>query len=160
MSSNRSTDERQIVSERIFTASPEAVFDAFADPKQLTCWWGPKGFTSTIDEFDFRPGGAWRLVLHGPDGADYPNEKQFVEIVRPERIVFDHFQSRHLFRMTMGFVRAGMETRLVWRMLFESAADCENVRTLISEANEQNFDRLADHLRGRAFCGRGCMDTA
>ena len=62
------------------------MFDAFADPNRLTRWWGPKGFTSTFHEFDLRPGGVWRFVLHGPNGADYQNESVFVEVVKPERI--------------------------------------------------------------------------
>ena len=36
-------------------------------------WWGPDGFTNTITTFDLRPGGAWRFVMHGPDGTNYEN---------------------------------------------------------------------------------------
>ena len=31
--------------------------------------------------------------MHGPDGGDYPNESVFVEVVRPERIVFRHVRA-------------------------------------------------------------------
>ena len=69
--------DREIVSTRTFAAPRERVFEAFSDPTQLARWWGPKGFTNTIHEFDLRPGGMWRLVMHAPNGADYANESRF-----------------------------------------------------------------------------------
>jgi uncharacterized protein YndB with AHSA1/START domain len=39
---------------------------------------------------DVKPGGEWDLVMHGPDGTDYKNKSVFKEIVKPERIVYDH----------------------------------------------------------------------
>ena len=122
------------------------MFGAFSDATQLTRWWGPKGFTSTFQEFDLRPGGHWRFKLHGPDGTDYPNDKQFSEIVPLERIVFRHGQEKHDFVMTMTFATDVAGTRLTWQMLFDSAAELVGVRKFIEEANEQNFDRLAAHL--------------
>src|SRR6185436_7215593 len=83
-------DPRDIVGRRVLPFPRVRVFDAWTDPARLTRWWGPKGFTSTFERFDLRPGGVWRFVLHGPNGASYPNESVFVEIVPPERIVFDH----------------------------------------------------------------------
>jgi uncharacterized protein YndB with AHSA1/START domain len=122
------------------------VFNAFADPARLPRWWGPKGFTNTIHQFDLKPGGRCRLTMHGPNGVDYHNEKEFTEVVKPERIVFQHLEPMHHFQMTMLFAEEGGKTRLTWRMLFESAAEATRLRSFISEANEQNFDRLAAHL--------------
>src|SRR4051794_12623895 len=84
------TSDREIVATRVFDAPRELVFKAWTDPEHLAQWWGPTGFTNTFHEFDLRPGGVWRFVMHGPDGVDYKNENVFVEIVKPERIVFDH----------------------------------------------------------------------
>jgi uncharacterized protein YndB with AHSA1/START domain len=136
----------EIVSTRTFADSPEVVFDAFSDPDQLAQWWGPKGFTNTIDEFDFRPGGAWRFVMHGPDGTRYPNVSEFVEMVRPERIIFVHLRPVHQFRMTMRFENVRGQTKLTWLMEFEPDDQNEKLRPYIVEANEQNLDRLAAHL--------------
>jgi uncharacterized protein YndB with AHSA1/START domain len=138
--------EREIVSTRVFDAPRGIVFQAFSDPKQLALWWGPKDFTNTIHEFDLRPGGKWRLVLHGPDGTAYPNDKVFTEVVNPERIVFDHLHPTHLFRMTMIYVEQGGKTQLTWRMLFDSAAEMSKLKGFIVDANEENFDRLEAHL--------------
>ena len=39
---------------------------------------------------DARPGGAWRFVMHGPDGVDYKNRISYLEVVKPERLVYKH----------------------------------------------------------------------
>ena len=136
----------EIVSTRLLDAPRAVVFGAFRDPALLAGWWGPKGFTNTFQEFDFRPGGAWRFVMHAPDGTDYPIEKEFVEIVPPERISVQHLQEGHTFRMTMTFADEAGKTRLAWSMRFESAEDAAKARSAVVEANEQNFDRLEARL--------------
>ena len=88
--------DREIVSTRLFAISREKVFNAFADPKQLAQWWGPNDvLLNTIEEFDLRAGGSWRLIMHAPNGTDYHgNQSEFTDVVRPERIVYRHFWSR------------------------------------------------------------------
>ena len=140
------TAAREIVSTRDFADAPEAVFSAFSDPARLARWWGPNGFTNTIREFDLRPSGKWRLTMHGPDGTNYDNESRFLEVVRPARIVFQHEEPVHGFRMTMTFAEHGAGTMLTWRMRFEITDEAAKVRPFILLANEQNFDRLAAHL--------------
>jgi uncharacterized protein YndB with AHSA1/START domain len=140
---------RSITSTRVLDAPREHVFEAWTEPAHLAKWWGPKGFTNTFHEFDPRPGGAWRFVMHGPNGADYPNHSVFREIVKPERIVFDHVSGPR-FNVTATFDDLGGKTRLVWRMLFETGAELEKVKSFAVEANEQNLDRLAEHLRSMA----------
>ncbi|HEY3232019.1 MAG TPA: SRPBCC family protein [Roseiflexaceae bacterium] len=138
--------DREIVSTRVFDAPHERVFRAFSDPSLLVRWWGPKDFTNMFHEFDLRPGGAWRFIMHGPDGTDYQTAKEFIEVVRPERIVLQHPDPLHRFQMTMTFAEEAGTTRLTWRMLFESAAEFEQVRAFIPAVNEQNFDRLEAQL--------------
>lgn len=136
-----------IVSTRHFYYSREAVFAAFRDPARLALWWGPAGFTNTIHEFDLRPGGRFRLTMHGPDGANYENEKEFLEVVEPERVVFKHLQPMHGFIMAITWQEESGGTRLTWEMSFEDGADAEKFHDFILKANEENFDRLATHLR-------------
>ena len=83
-------DPRSIVGIREFDAPRELVFSVWTDAKHLAQWWGPNGFTTTTSRFEFRPGGVWRFVMHGPDGRDYQNRVTFDEIVPPERIVYRH----------------------------------------------------------------------
>jgi uncharacterized protein YndB with AHSA1/START domain len=138
--------DREIVTSRVLDAPRERIFEAFSDPKRLARWWGPAGFSSTFHEFDLRPGGAWRFILHGPDGTNYPNESVFVEVVKPERIVFDHL-SDHWFRMTITLsARPAAQTLITWHMLFETAAERDRIQAIVAEANEQNLDRLEAEL--------------
>lgn len=145
LTSQPDTASRNIVSERVFDASCEQVFAAWSDPGRLTRWWGPAGFTSTFEVFDQRPGGVWRFELHSPEGVSFPNEVVFVDVRKPERIVFDHVSAPQ-FRVTATFANEGGKTRLTFRMTFKTAAECDKIRPIAVPANEQNFDRLEAEL--------------
>ena len=88
--SEAGTANREIVATRIYGAPRELVWRVWTDPKHIAQWWGPQGFTNTIREMEVRPGGAWRFTMHGPDGKDYPNEIVFTEVMKPERLAYDH----------------------------------------------------------------------
>lgn len=148
MTAPDTADAEDIVSSRLFAAPRNAVFAAFTDAERLARWWGPNGFTSTFQEFDPRPGGSWRFVMHGPDGADYAMLNVFEEVVPGERIVLRHVQQGHDFRLAMTLDDEAGGTRLTWRMRFESPDEAERVRGPVLAANEQNFDRLQAVLAG------------
>lgn len=141
--------DREIVSRRTLACTPAQAFAAFADPARLARWWGPNGFTNTIREFDLRPGGRWRLTMHGPDGANYENLSEFAEVTPSERIDFQHLEPVHGFRMTMTFVPRGAQTELTWTMRFDDPDEAAKVGKFVAVANQQNFDRLAAHLAGK-----------
>ncbi len=147
-----SAADREFVHSRLIDAPRERVFRAFSDPAHLARWWGPNGFRSTFQEFDFRPGGAWRFVMHGPDGTNYPNECVFVKLSEPELIVFEHISDHH-FQMTITFAAQGRKTLVGWRQVFDSAAERERVARFVTEANEQNLDRLAAEALGMTDTG-------
>ncbi len=125
------SDPRAIIGVREYDAPRELVFAAWTDPKHLAQWWGPNGFTTTTSSFDFRPGGIWRFVMHGPDGRDYQNRITFEEIVPPERIVYRHGGGQDVepvqFRQTVTFEELGGRTRMTWRGEFPSAAERDRV---------------------------------
>jgi len=125
------------------------VYGAFSDPGLLARWWGPAGFTNSIHRFELRPGGAWHTVMRGPDGSEYPNESQFVEVVPPARIVFRHLGAVHGYELTMTFEPDGAQTLLTWHMVFDDPAEAERLRAFITGANEENLDRLAGVLAGQ-----------
>lgn len=80
--------ERELVITRVFDAPRELVWKAWTEPERMARWWGPRGFTTPVCELDVRPGGAIRIVMLGPDGAEHPMTGVFREIVKPERLVF------------------------------------------------------------------------
>ena len=137
--------ERVITTSRVVDASCAKVFRAFSEPSHLENWWGPSGFKNTFSEFDFRPGGSWRLIMHGPNGVDYPNQSEFLEIAPAERIVFKHLSAPE-FTMTISLQEEEGKTVVGWRMLFETAASRDTVATYALDANEQNLDRLEAEL--------------
>ena len=144
--STPAADPREVATSRLLPYPAEAVFSAFADPQRLARWWGPEGFTNTIQEFDFRPGGRWRVVMHAPNGADFANESEFVELDSPRRIVFRHLEPVHAFVMTLTLRPEAGGTRLGWSMCFDQAEEAARVRPFVVVANEQNLDRLEQEL--------------
>jgi uncharacterized protein YndB with AHSA1/START domain len=103
---------------------------------------GPKGFTNTFHTFELKPNGKWHFTMHGPDGTDYENLCVFEEIVSPERVVLYHLETVHKFRLSGIFTKADTGTHVEFRQVFESAEECQRIRSFVTEANEQNLDRL------------------
>src|SRR6185437_294053 len=88
------TEDREIVISRVINAPRELVFGAFTEVRHLSQWWGPNGFTTTTQEFEFRVGGEWVFQMHGPDGTDYDDWITWTEIVPTERIALVHGEFR------------------------------------------------------------------
>src|SRR5919108_3868836 len=86
--SDQATADREIGVTRTIEGPRRIVFEAYADVAHLSEWWGPNGFTTTTRSFEFRPGGVWEFIMHGPDGIDYPNRIEWRGIVPPGRIVY------------------------------------------------------------------------
>lgn len=147
------SDPKVIAGTRIFDAPRALVFSAWTEPRHLAQWFGPNGFSLTTHSFDFRPGGTWRFVMHGPDGRDYQNRVTFDEIVPPERIAYSHrgegdmefvvFKTVVMFeelgagktKLTMQGILPSAEMRE--RLIREHGADKGQVETLA---------RLADYV--------------
>jgi uncharacterized protein YndB with AHSA1/START domain len=146
MTSNQAKVPYKVISSRLFNHSPERLFDAFANEDALKQWWGPQGFTDTIEAFDFRSGGAWRHTMNAPDGSAFDNDCEFIEIDRPNRISFLHKGPTHIFTLAMEFVPRGARTELVWTMDSRNGGENKEMVGFIEAANQQNFDKLAAHL--------------
>jgi uncharacterized protein YndB with AHSA1/START domain len=115
------TADREIVISRVIDAPPDLVFEAFTEVRHLSQWWGPQGFSTTTRSFEFRAGGEWVFVMHGPDGTDYSEWITWTEIVPPERITLLHGESRddpNTFESTLAFTPDGAATRIVMRTVF------------------------------------------
>ncbi len=134
-----------VVNTRHLPYPPQRVFDAFADPDQLKVWWGPEGFTNQVTHCDFREGGELHITMINENERHFENTKRFIEIVAPERIVFQHLQPMHDFVMTITHEPTGGGTLLTWRMDFAAGQDAE-LAPFLHGANEQNFDRLEAFL--------------
>ena len=148
------TSDREIVLSRVFDAPRELVWQAMSDPKHVVNWWGPRGFSTTTEQFDFRVGGVWKHTIHGPDGTNYPNKSVFREIVPFERIAYSHGGGREngpgvSFMATWTFEDAGVgKTRLTLRQRFSSPDQRDFVVKEFGaiEGGKQTFERLAEYL--------------
>ena len=135
-------DSRSDSRTRFIAARPADVFAAFRDPSRVERWWGPSGFTNTIHEYAFEPGGRWLLTMHGPDGANYPNESRFTRIVADQLVEIEHLNGHH-FVLTLELQPHASGTNVLWRQTFDDAEHYSKLAAFVAVANEQNLDRLA-----------------
>ena len=138
----KTTPDCEIVSSRIFNFSRELTFRAWSEPEHLKNWWGPAGFTNTFIEFDFRVGGKWSFIMHGPEKGNYPNECEFIKIEKPSIIAWKRYSKPH-FQVVATFEEVSeAKTNLVFKMLFNSADECGKLKPFVVDKNEENFDKL------------------
>src|SRR5581483_578303 len=120
-SAQSATADREIVISRVIGAPREVVFEAFTEVRHLSRWWGPEGFTTTTRAFEFRVGGVWDFVMHGPDGTDYQEWITWTEIVPPERIALVHGETcddPNAFESVLTFEPDGAAARVEMRTVF------------------------------------------
>jgi uncharacterized protein YndB with AHSA1/START domain len=119
------TTDREIVVSRVIDGPRELVFQAFTEVRHLSQWWGPEGFTTATRSFEFRVGGEWDFVMHGPDGTDYSEWIVWTEIVPPARIAMLHGESRddpEAFESVLTFEPEGEKTRVEMLAVFPTRA--------------------------------------
>jgi uncharacterized protein YndB with AHSA1/START domain len=117
------TADRDIVISRVIRAPRELVFEAFTELRHLSRWWGPEGFTTTTRAFEFRVGGEWDFVMHGPDGTDYQEWICWTEIAPAERIALLHGEHRgdpNAFESVLTFASDRAWTRVEMRTVFRT----------------------------------------
>jgi uncharacterized protein YndB with AHSA1/START domain len=146
-------DPKAITGTRIFDAPRALVFAAWTEPRHLARWFGPNGFSLTTSKFDFRPGGVWHFVMHGPDGRDYDNFITFDEISPPDRIAYRHGNRDEAepiaFKMVVTFEDMGGKTRLTMHADFPSAAARDHVirEHGADKGQEETLGRLAGYVQ-------------
>jgi uncharacterized protein YndB with AHSA1/START domain len=132
---------------RHIPASPETIFAAFSHPEQLAQWWGPSGFTNTFNIFQFKPGGQWSFIMHGPDGTNYPNDSEFVEVVPPQKVVVRHL-SQPYFTLAVIITSEANGAMIHWIQEFDNDQVAKSIAHIVEPSNEQNLDRLTALICG------------
>lgn len=138
------TSDREIVTVRVIRATRDRVWDAWTIPDQWKHWWGPDGFTNTIHVMEVKSGGRWEFIMHGPDGTDYRNESQYLQVIRPEYLEYRH-HSTPGFVAYVNFQELGANTQVTLRLVLDSAADFERAVKVFHarEGAQQTLARLA-----------------
>ena len=145
------TVTREIVISRVIDAPPELVFEAFTEVRHLSRWWGPERFTTTTRAFEFRVGGEWDFVMHGPDGTDYTEWICWTEITPPVRIALLHGESRgdpNAFESVLTFAADGAATRIEMRTVFPTQELREEAveKYHAIEGGQQTLSNLAAYV--------------
>ena len=76
--------EGEFVITRVFNAPRELVWKAMTDPKHVVNWWGPRGFTTTIETMDVRVGGIWKHTMHGPKRESRVDPRVTLATLQPQ----------------------------------------------------------------------------
>ena len=71
-----------------FEASPERVWQLWADPRQLERWWGPPTYPATFTSHDLRPGSRVAYHMTGPEGDQPHGYWEVLEVDPPRALVF------------------------------------------------------------------------
>jgi uncharacterized protein YndB with AHSA1/START domain len=87
MTKNAGNEQERMTVTRVFDAPRELVWKAWTEPEYVMQWWGPTGFTSPVCKMDFRVGGKSVLSMKSPDGQEFWNAIEYIEIVPHEKIV-------------------------------------------------------------------------
>ncbi len=140
-----SVEDRTMRTSRTLPFSPMVVYGAFASPDLLAMWWGPDGFTNTFEVFEFKVGGKWKFVMHGPDGKNYPNESVFAQLEPDSKVVIEHVCVPY-FTLTVKLAPVAGETQVSWEQVFADAKTAQAVKRIVEPANEQNLDRMTQVL--------------
>ena len=145
------TNASPILGELTFTrtwdAPRELVFECMTTPEHLTHFWGPAGVTTPIEHItvDLRPGGVFETIMvNDADGTQFPSRGVYVEIVRPERLVWSEEG-----------VEGGMTTSITFTDLGDGRCETVTHQTNVPEMFRSpeveegmlsSFDRMAAYL--------------
>lgn len=149
-------DEAILVMSRTFDAPRDVVWAVLTDPAHVMKWYGGHGFSNPVCEMDVRPGGVWRHVMRTPDGAEYAMSFVFLEVKKPEKLVWesaDHGKpskgGHPTSNMTVTLEDAGRQTK--WKLVtrFNSIADRDfalqiGFTTVLAEGTDKLNDLVKD----------------
>ena len=126
-----------------FDASPERVWQLWADPRQLERWWGPPTYPATFTRHDLAPGSRVEFHMTGPEGDQPRGYWEVLEAEAPHRLVFRDLCANAdgtlNTDMPMNTLRVGIEevgggrTRMSIEVVFPSAEAMEQVLAMGTE---------------------------
>ncbi len=143
------TANREIVTTRVIDAPRELVFAAWTEREHVENWWVPKG--TTTHEWNAQPGGLWRYSMPARDGSQQPFKVRFIEIARPERLVYDFGtdaeNAPEPVRTDVTFEEENGKTKITLQLLFATAAEREKAVKYGAIVGAMTaLEHLADYL--------------
>lgn len=139
----------EIVMTREFNAPREKVWKAYTDPELLKKWWGYSGNT-TIDQFEVKMGGVWRIIERGEHGED-AFRGVYHQVSAPERLVYTfewEGMPGHILLETQTFEERDGKTLVTDSSVFQSVADRDGMlQSGMEEGSTISWDRLEELLK-------------
>lgn len=152
MSNTTTVSGNELTAKKTLHAPRELVWEVWTKPEHIVHWWGPVGFTTTSGKMEVQPGSSWDFTMHGPDGRDYPNRIIFLEVKKPELLIYKHAGDDDTepvnFHVTVSFEAAGNDTHLTMRSTFNSAEELDRLNRVygIIQGETDTVNRLEEYL--------------
>jgi uncharacterized protein YndB with AHSA1/START domain len=83
----KDTDALTMTLDAEFDASPDRVWQLWADPRQLERWWGPPTYPATFTKHDLTPGSRVEYHMTGPEGDQPKGYWDILETDPPRSLV-------------------------------------------------------------------------
>jgi uncharacterized protein YndB with AHSA1/START domain len=142
---------REVIITRIFEAPRDLVFKACTDPNLIPQWWGPKEYTTAVDEMDVRFGGIWRYVQRGPEGNEFAFKGVYHTVTPPERLAYTfEFEGMpaHVMLETAMFEEQSGKTTMTVIDVFQTVEDRDGaLDSGMKEGATESMDRFAQLLQ-------------
>ncbi|MDF3821246.1 SRPBCC domain-containing protein [Leptospira sp. 96542] len=149
-------EDNRVIYNRYFDVPIELLFELWSEEEHLNKWWGPDGFTLTTIRLDFRVGGIWEFVMHGPDGRNYKNKVQYLQIQKPNIISYKHIGDEDGFEdvnfvSNILFENSGEGTNFRMEQIFSTKEELERVNTKYGaiEGAKQHIANFANYARSK-----------
>ena len=144
----------EFVITREYDAPRELVWLACTEARHLAQWWGPRGFTVPVCEWNAQPGNKIYVIMRAPDGTRYPMGGEFLEVVPPEKLVTltgaldDKVGMMFEFGQTLTLVEQDGKTKLTMRsrLMKVIAPDAAKYIGGFEAGMTQSLERLAELL--------------
>jgi uncharacterized protein YndB with AHSA1/START domain len=132
---------------RMFDAPRELVWETFTKAEHIARWWGPRKYAITVQEFDVRPGGKWR-ISHSDGTKTVEFFGEYREVVKPSRLsrtfCFGDFPS---IEEDYEFHEENGKTRLVCTQRYANVMGRDMMaKGGAAEGGRESFERLDELL--------------
>lgn len=131
-SKGNSSTGHDLVLERRVDVPRELIWRAWTEPEHLVKWFTPAPWKTVHCEIDLKPGGIFRTVMRGPDGEEFDNSGCWLEVARPERLVFTDAllpgfrpAPNPFFTAILTFEADGKGTRYIARAMHKDKPDMD-----------------------------------
>jgi uncharacterized protein YndB with AHSA1/START domain len=144
---------RELTISRVLRAPIDLVWEIWTDPNHVQAWWGPHGFTSPVCRWDPNAGNQIYIDMKGPDGKIGPVKGEFVEVLKPTRLVFrthkmgSDGKPEVTIENTITLAAQGKKTRFELHVRLIMLTDAGKVPLRgINVGMKQSMDKMEDYL--------------